>query len=310
MKFIFIVGSGHSGSTILDKAIGVHPQAFSLGEMSKFSAIVDKKGLCSCGHKITECEIWGYQIRQITNKEPIAIGEFKSLFPTKTAALKSQIFLNAAEFILQLFGAKFFLNNDNKKCIKNSLKILKRVHSLGFTHFIDSSKSLRRAVMIAHMVGSQNCLFIHLIRDGRAVMNSYSKETYYLKDQITGIKKAYSREPSDPQKIFRNWKYVNVFIHFYLKIKYNKQSITVRYEDFCTNPDKELAKIWGKAGLDIFKTKNYLNYTAHIIGGNSSRFNAKEIYPPSYSWKQNLPAKYKQLFSRKAKYAMKLFGYE
>jgi len=33
---VFIVGSGHSGSTILDRLSGHHSQAFSIGEIVNF----------------------------------------------------------------------------------------------------------------------------------------------------------------------------------------------------------------------------------------------------------------------------------
>lgn len=64
-KIILIAGIGHSGSTILDMALGCHPQVVGLGEVSKVlrTPLKDFKmkyyqGRCSCGTLPAECPFW------------------------------------------------------------------------------------------------------------------------------------------------------------------------------------------------------------------------------------------------------------
>ena len=65
-KILLIAGIGHSGSTILDMALGCHPAVVGLGEVSKVlrTPLEALRGgryehsLCSCGSKARECEFW------------------------------------------------------------------------------------------------------------------------------------------------------------------------------------------------------------------------------------------------------------
>lgn len=63
-KVVYIAGRGHSGSTILDMALGCHPKMVGLGEV--FGVLMgysDKDGAelpCSCGEMPENCRFWGY----------------------------------------------------------------------------------------------------------------------------------------------------------------------------------------------------------------------------------------------------------
>ena len=81
---LLIRGLGHSGSTILDLALGAHPQVVGLGEavrvLSRPMADEVHKGpqqlrferRCTCGAVAADCHVWG----------PICPG-----FPITTTAL-------------------------------------------------------------------------------------------------------------------------------------------------------------------------------------------------------------------------------
>ena len=64
-KIVLIAGIGHSGSTVLDMALGCHPDIVGLGEVSKvlrtplheFDRRYDN-GRCSCGEVPRNCEFW------------------------------------------------------------------------------------------------------------------------------------------------------------------------------------------------------------------------------------------------------------
>ena len=64
-KIVLILGIGHSGSTILDMALGCHPDIVGLGEVSKvlrtpleeFERRYDH-GRCSCGTTPSDCAFW------------------------------------------------------------------------------------------------------------------------------------------------------------------------------------------------------------------------------------------------------------
>jgi len=62
-KIIYIAGLGHSGSTILDMALGAHPKMIGLGEIyavfnSKDYVSLFENSTCSCGKKGCDCSFW------------------------------------------------------------------------------------------------------------------------------------------------------------------------------------------------------------------------------------------------------------
>lgn len=69
MKIVYIVGLGHSGSTILDMALGCNKNIVGLGEVFQIlqaakTELAKKSNfndaLCSCGQSISNCKFWSH----------------------------------------------------------------------------------------------------------------------------------------------------------------------------------------------------------------------------------------------------------
>jgi hypothetical protein len=61
LKFslLFILGMGHSGSTLLGRMLGAHPDAICMGEILRLElAIADRTKKCACGALFHECSFW------------------------------------------------------------------------------------------------------------------------------------------------------------------------------------------------------------------------------------------------------------
>jgi hypothetical protein len=65
MRLIYIAGTAHSGSTLLDLMLNAHPDIVSVGEVLKLNRRTKRKRsgrekftLCSCGAPISQCEFW------------------------------------------------------------------------------------------------------------------------------------------------------------------------------------------------------------------------------------------------------------
>ncbi len=63
MKVVFILGSGHSGTTLLDLLLSQHPDAIGLGEVLRFMKGHKKNyehtcDVCSCGTSLSQCNFW------------------------------------------------------------------------------------------------------------------------------------------------------------------------------------------------------------------------------------------------------------
>lgn len=72
-KVIYIVGSGHSGSTLLDLIIGSHSRVESVGEIkpqriSRLAPPLSKDHLCSCGAKVADCVFWRSVVENMSDR--------------------------------------------------------------------------------------------------------------------------------------------------------------------------------------------------------------------------------------------------
>lgn len=81
MKIVYICGLGHSGSTILDMALGAHPCIVGLGEVNQvlkaekadFQSQEFTDILCSCGHNMQGCLFWSKVRDNILQSEPTSL---------------------------------------------------------------------------------------------------------------------------------------------------------------------------------------------------------------------------------------------
>ena len=60
IRVAYIIGHGHSGSTLLDLMLGTHSTFVSTGEVKHLGAAVHgtKHDLCICGQTISDCPFW------------------------------------------------------------------------------------------------------------------------------------------------------------------------------------------------------------------------------------------------------------
>lgn len=137
LPLLYIAGSSHSGSTLLDLLLGSHPQIESVGEAKKISAVAAKirageQALCTCHEEVTKCPFW------------------RAVMPGNPDALKADAAANA-EFFSRVLAAS------GKKVA------------------LDSSKSPGRARLLARSA-LFDLTVVHLVRDSRAVVRSNQRK--------------------------------------------------------------------------------------------------------------------------------------
>jgi hypothetical protein len=137
LPLLYIAGSSHSGSTLLDLLLGSHPQIESVGEAKKISSVAGKirageHPLCTCRAEVTQCPFW------------------QAVLPGDPDALKAEAAANAAFFsrVLTASGKKMAL---------------------------DSSKSSGRALLLDRSA-LFDLTIVHLVRDSRAVVRSNQRK--------------------------------------------------------------------------------------------------------------------------------------
>ncbi len=262
IKIIYILGSGHCGSTLLDLILGSSENAFSTGELSFYNPYIEKKlkkknanYLCTCKKKIWDCPVWGrissshnFNIKKRYSFKENVLITLKILFPS--------------------------LLQNNEKFVDDTYNLLREVKKVlnnkDVDYFIDSSKDPRR---LFYLLSNKNLEVypIFLKRNGLKVAKSYNKkERIKIGLKRKGFIKSY----------LVRWAFINYISKKLLRISKNR-GLIIQYEDLCNNP-KKLVKLFNELYSLKINKNGFLdklnNKIYHNIDGNDMRFKKiKEI---------------------------------
>lgn len=181
-KVVFIIGTGHCGSTLLDLILGSHSHAFSLAEFHGVSRFVDDPN----GAKAAVCAICGDTCEFWNDKSPLS--SLQSLYSQRSIAHK----------ILSR-GVRAFRNPYSPMFAATNKSVL-----------IDSSKSpswFARQIMFRHTWRNVTPYLIYLARDGRAVANSYFRK--YPDKGIESASERWKRSTLSMNRFYESFPFPN-----------------------------------------------------------------------------------------------------
>lgn len=280
---VFIVGGGHSGSTLMDLIIGSSSNAFGLGEVCFFNSynygLHDSKlydintRICSCGSEFEKCKFWDRVGDHFEGEVNIS----------KNYTLKETL-KGIWNIVCPFSPFRFNIsNNDDGELFNAVVKVLSEKNDTT-DYLIDSSKDPRRLLKLESLLQKEKLKVLFLVRDIRGYVNSYTNpDKWRVKD--AGLK------PQNFLRVAFRWLAVNLSIKIYLAL-HDIDSIFVVYDQFCQNPDYTLNKIREKWGIDI--PIDYISSIReteyHNIHGNLLKFSNIEDIRWDQSWKEQLPA--------------------
>lgn len=271
-QIVFILGAGHSGSTLLDMAIGNHSQAFSLGEIVNLREELDKdETLCGCGKWLKNCAFWQVVFKDMANAYP---GDWKKFGLQEAEAGR----LSKLQRIMIMSG---LLKAKHHPFIQNNLLLYTTVmaHS-GKNVLVDSSKNLGRSLLLGKALKDEfEVHYIHLVRRAEAQINS-TRKSHYSAVLPDGSRAEFKRTDShdDIEKPLKAWVTLNQRHSKVLPIAVAKNRLhVVAYEDFVASPETGLKAICDRLDLAFEPGMLQLQGEKHTIAGNSSRVNARAI---------------------------------
>lgn len=166
MEIIYIVGSGRSGSTLVDRILGTSSGAVSMNEIYRLwmeDQFYDRK--CGCGKKFRECNFW-QRVRHHIPEEKNFVSQLLSL---KEKVDHTRFFW---KIYAGAYGAQFKrLLTEYKQKLSVLYGAISRAS--GGKAIVDSSKVSSRALILSEME-STDVEFVHLIRDSRAVSYAWA----------------------------------------------------------------------------------------------------------------------------------------
>lgn len=265
---LFIACAGRSGSTLLDRVIGMHDGFCSVGELRFiWDRAFGENQLCGCGKPFAECDFWNEVSRVAFGIKP---GEVDA-----TTAISLRGALDEARY------APWLLQSRSPAYHEAALRVYGRLLEALYEKIldvsrdqviVDSSGDATHGLILSKLPGVELHV-VHLIRDPRAV--AFSWKRMRRRPEIRWTSEHMPIEHIRTSAI--RWLMNNGMAERLSKA--SESYSRVRYEDFVKNPSAELAKIlapfdWVTGESAKLTAGQILLEPSHTVSGNPMRFNS------------------------------------
>lgn len=268
---VYILGSGHCGSTLLNLLLNGHSRMLGLSEIQnihRLASTLHQDEPTPLAAPFWRSVIDCYEVSTNQTFEDIFIGAPGAKEVLSYTIEESQEWAQANEELLTCIARQ------------SEAKLL-----------VDASKFFSRCYLLQRS-GMFNLRIIHLIRDGRAIVNSYARK--YDQFRIG----------------FRRWLIPSLGA-LYLRPQVKSSCwLGVKYEALADQPIKSLRRICGF--LEIPFEPEMIHYRRHpyfgIFGNRMAKRNDERIYLDN-AWKQELSLNYRLRFALLGGWLNALYGY-
>ena len=170
LTVLYIGGYGRSGSTVLDRVLGVLPDAVSVGEIrSIWGAVLREDRLCACGQRFSACPFW-------TEVGDRAFGGWGS--PAVERARAAHGHVDRHRHLPQLLSGKGSAMFDREEAVFTQAlgDLYRAVAETGGARVVVDASKYPVYAAILRRVPAVDLRVVHLIRDARGAAYSWSKE--------------------------------------------------------------------------------------------------------------------------------------
>jgi len=304
LRIVYIVGAGRSGSTVLDTVLGNHPQAVSVGELSNLhrSAWVNNE-FCACGEPANDCGFWNeVRSRWLRSTSGASIESYLELRD------RFERFRSAA--LWRTETASLYRSSSARRYLEQTGMLLESIAAVsGRRVIIDSSKTPLRVRWLARLPGIDLRL-VHLVRDSRAV--AWSRKKALKRNEEAGVQHDLAARPAWYSVAY--WTVSNL-LAARLRRGMGKRGVLVRYEDFVTEPGRQLLRIGEACGLDCGSLAEALEAgesfsVGHTVAGNRLRMAGAVRLKADWDWIERLDESDRRTCWRLSGWLMKQYDYK
>ena len=259
----YVVGSSHSGSTLLALLLDQHPQVACVGETAVKRRIRQTgraaSQLCSCGESLASCAFWQGIFREVS-----AAGV---RFDTDAWSTEYRFDADWLDTLLTRETSKFFLRKLRQwathhlpvlaqrtaRVDRANVAFIRAVLARTGAHVLcDTTKLLTRLTYLLE-VPELRLNAVRLVRDARGVAASAKRRgesvldatSVWLNDQ-TAIDRVLADRPALDRRL-------------------------VRYEDLCNQPAATLDELWRFCGVEPIVSSAVVTPRTHHVLGNNMR---------------------------------------
>lgn len=296
-QLLQVLSSPHSGSTILGVILGSSPEIFYGGEMDRIPVPIWRPGLvCSCGQPTSNCPFWGLvRSRYEATHDSVALEAGQKRFETWSSVVRT--------WAAALFGQRAL-----RAHARETAALLRQVsETAGKPWVVDSSKFAGRALVYgAGRSAGLDVRYLHLIRDGRAVLAS--RKTKWSQQGVDTESVQFATRSA------LQWLGAN--LTFSLLFSWRRgRYLRLRHEDFVRDPEAALRKLERFLGVSLSVPLAKLAEGSafpivHVPAGNRFRLSGEVRFRRSASGgAETVRGAQRRAFWRVAGGLSRLYGY-
>jgi len=275
LTILCITGWCRNGSTIIGNVLNEIPGFFHVGELHflwKNGAGKGSNVLCGCGTPLTECSIWS-RILPLGRPAGVSAEEYaKTIRRRQLAYVRTRHTWRVLNRGLYCDGIR-----------EHAALMARTYHAVadlvGARVIVDTTKIPGEAALLPHLEGVTP-YFVHLVRDPRAVAESWRVPKQYAYTMSSSKSTAY-------------WLGFNLASQAITR-RYPDRSLFLRYEDFIADPPGTIDSLLRLCGVDPaanpLQGRSIELRPNHTVTGNPDRFRsgATVIRDRDDSWKHGL----------------------
>jgi hypothetical protein len=231
VKVLSIIGAHRSGSTVLDRVLGLLDGFLCTGELRFFYLRSAGEGYCGCGKLLRDCDFWS----KIHNT--VMVNGGSPLDPMQIRAWQEEELRSRSIWrILRPYPR----STADWPALAGYIDAFGRLYRAiaevsGARVIVDSSKVPKHAAVLEAIPGITP-YYIHLVRDPRGVAHSWERQKRYPHSN------ALTNQYSTTYSVAR-WAGINILSEVVCRTISTQRSLRVRYEDFVNHPARTLADI-------------------------------------------------------------------
>lgn len=281
VEVVLIVGSGRSGSTLLNRVLGQLDGCVAVGELRNiWGEGFGRDRLCGCGQRFWSCDFWS-DVVQLLDANPREYGRRMLELQVLTSLNRHTAMIANSALRTRLYANRLDKYSNGLRRLLQAIRVV-----AGARYVIDASKHPAHGFVLAQTPGV-SLRVIHLVRDPRGVAYSWSRPTP-APDQPTGFMPRYH-----PLYAAALWAAENLLATWLCGRLSEDRWLFITYEEFVRSPQEvtnRLAEWLGVPPPDGWSDREIFLKPSHTIAGNPSRFRTgRETIRTDDRWRSEMP---------------------
>lgn len=282
LPVVYVVGSSHSGSTLLALLGSQHPRVASVGEAS-VKPRIRREGRaptqrCSCGEELRTCSFWQAIFERVSSSgwrfdESCWSNDYRFEHPLLDRAFTRET-ASAVLRRVRRWSARHLPGYRQRVARIDAVNVAfigAVLETTGARVFLDTTKLPTRLTHLLE-VPELDVRVAWLTRDARGVAHSAKKRGL----SIEGAAEVWRHDQAATRRL--------------LDTVPGDRRVHLRYEDLCTSPEAALRRFWTFCGLEPIEVEGSVRPRDRHVLGNSMRVTDEIRVRLDEGWRAGLTA--------------------